>query len=278
MYNSAMSTLPRWRLLQARSTACPPQWSWDSRHQRWTGSIHLWVVAGGRGSLESGGRRFTLAEGDCFALRIRHRQIASQDPKAPLLVHAFSFDVFDARGSSFVPDETDLPIHRHIPDFGFFGTLCRRAVAEWRANRVNTAGRWLAAIQAEIARLDRGTAQTALRNRPRQDTVDALLDRIHLQPGAKLTLPWIATHLGVSQSQARRIFRSFAGAPPRRARTRARIEAAEELLACSDMTVKQIADRLGYCDAFAFSRHFKKHTGLSPAKHRQGLPSDQTSP
>lgn len=47
---------------------------------------------------------------------------------------------------------------------------------------------------------------------------------------------------------------------------------ARKLLACTDMEVKEIADRLGFPDLSSFGKFFKKETGLSPSlfRKRQG--------
>ncbi len=49
---------------------------------------------------------------------------------------------------------------------------------------------------------------------------------------------------------------------------RRRVQEAEQVLRFSDLTVGEIAYRLGYSDPFHFSRQFKKTTGLSPSGYR----------
>ena len=46
-------------------------------------------------------------------------------------------------------------------------------------------------------------------------------------------------------------------------------EAVKALLLDSDLTIDAIGQLLGYADRFAFSRQFRKHTGMPPATFRR---------
>ncbi|MGN1121890.1 MAG: helix-turn-helix domain-containing protein, partial [Eubacteriales bacterium] len=47
-----------------------------------------------------------------------------------------------------------------------------------------------------------------------------------------------------------------------------RIAKACDMLKYSDRRISEIAESAGFCDIFYFSRMFKKHMGVSPAKYR----------
>ena len=51
--------------------------------------------------------------------------------------------------------------------------------------------------------------------------------------------------------------------------TRYRLSRACELLRHAPLSVDEIAAEVGYPDALTFSRLFKKHIGVSPAKYRK---------
>jgi AraC-like DNA-binding protein len=57
---------------------------------------------------------------------------------------------------------------------------------------------------------------------------------------------------------------------PREAKQAARIESAKSFLRNSDHSVTRIAELLGYCDIYLFSRQFKRHTGQTPTEWKRG--------
>jgi two-component system response regulator YesN len=48
-----------------------------------------------------------------------------------------------------------------------------------------------------------------------------------------------------------------------------RLQEAENMLLCTDLSIAEIGDRVGWEDQFYFSRTFKKNTGLSPGDFRR---------
>lgn len=81
--------------------------------------------------------------------------------------------------------------------------------------------------------------------------------------------PAVAARVGLSYSTLRREFRRVFGVAPGDYRIRRRIEAATGML--TSARVKEVAERLGYSDAFAFSAQFKRFVGVSPQAFRRGL-------
>ncbi len=80
----------------------------------------------------------------------------------------------------------------------------------------------------------------------------------------------IAAAAGIGVAHLCRLFRRFAGITPGAYRDRRRAALAEDLLADTDLSLGAIAERLGYPDAFAFSRAFKRTTGQAPSHWREG--------
>jgi AraC-like DNA-binding protein len=75
--------------------------------------------------------------------------------------------------------------------------------------------------------------------------------------------------LGGSYTWARHRFRALAGCSPDAWRRARRMETARSLLLGSDLDLTQVAERLGYADAFAFSRQFARAQGMPPGRFRQ---------
>ena len=63
-------------------------------------------------------------------------------------------------------------------------------------------------------------------------------------------------------------FRSYAGMSPTKYRNSIRINVAKSDLLNTNMTVKEIAEKVGFDDAFYFSRIFRSITGTSPKAFR----------
>ncbi len=73
---------------------------------------------------------------------------------------------------------------------------------------------------------------------------------------------------GLSYDRFRRKFSAALGVAPAQYRLGRRIDRAAEKLATSDVSLKEIATELGFCDEFHFSKLFKRRTGLSPSAYR----------
>jgi AraC-like DNA-binding protein len=72
-----------------------------------------------------------------------------------------------------------------------------------------------------------------------------------------------------------RLFRKHLGITPSAYRERLRFEQACRLLHTTDLSVKEISERLGYCDQLYFSAAFRKRAGYPPTVYRRkqsGLP------
>lgn len=80
----------------------------------------------------------------------------------------------------------------------------------------------------------------------------------------------IAEHIGVDRKYLRNLFFRYVGVSTKDYLMNIRIERAKELLVNSDLSVSDVAMSVGYPDALAFSKIFKKHTELSPTEYRMG--------
>lgn len=74
----------------------------------------------------------------------------------------------------------------------------------------------------------------------------------------------------LSKSRFEHVFKEYTGTTPLGYIFRLRIKAAMNLLETTELRVSQIAEEVGFTDANYFTRVFKKHTGMSPAKYRNG--------
>ena len=85
-----------------------------------------------------------------------------------------------------------------------------------------------------------------------------------------LTLSDLASLLNLSQRQTQRLLRDNFGKTFSQKLTDARMAAASQLLAGTDLSVTEIAERSGYSSIEHFSAAFHRHMGCSPREYRKG--------
>ncbi len=97
--------------------------------------------------------------------------------------------------------------------------------------------------------------------------------------GENLELPMdyarLAAGFGLSYERFRKVFTTEVGLPPARWRQQRRIERAKELLIAGRLTLPAIAERLGFCDQYFFSRQFTSATGRPPARFRRDFGAER---
>ncbi len=79
----------------------------------------------------------------------------------------------------------------------------------------------------------------------------------------------LAADLGISETSLNRLFRTALKTSPQKYRASCKIELAKELLLHSVMSIKEIADKTGFCNQFHFSREFLSYTGEAPSLFRK---------
>ena len=84
-----------------------------------------------------------------------------------------------------------------------------------------------------------------------------------------LSVDDIARQCNVSTSYLRACFLRTYGMSITRYRERLRIEEAEILIRSGFFKLHEIAEQLGYCDIFHFTKNFTKAKGVSPSRYRE---------
>ncbi|WP_282577141.1 helix-turn-helix transcriptional regulator [Streptomyces lichenis] len=80
-----------------------------------------------------------------------------------------------------------------------------------------------------------------------------------------------ADALGVSAGYLAEAVKAATGRTPGELIREARVGEAKRLLACTDLTVRQVALRTGMSDPAYFCRFFRRETGVSPGDFRRGV-------
>jgi AraC-like DNA-binding protein len=105
----------------------------------------------------------------------------------------------------------------------------------------------------------------------RDDLVGRALTLLHGQPGRPWTLAELARESASSRSNLSRQFTLLVGQPPMQYLTRWRMQVAANLLRQNTAKVANVAAEVGYDSEAAFSRAFKRATGLAPGQFRRTL-------
>ncbi|MGH7518468.1 MAG: AraC family transcriptional regulator [Gemmatimonadales bacterium] len=103
----------------------------------------------------------------------------------------------------------------------------------------------------------------------RDEVVGRALTLLHGRPGHPWTLAELAREAAASRSNLAKRFTELVGQPPMQYLTQWRMQVAANLLAQSGAKVATIGAEVGYDSEAAFSRAFKKATGLAPGAWRE---------
>jgi AraC-like DNA-binding protein len=180
----------------------------------------------------------------------------------------------------FEPLLRALPRMLHIPNVApmkhdWLWTLIEATLAESRSQRVGSSSvlaKLSELIFIEVVRryaedLPPGTGSWLAGIADIQ--IGRALRGIHAQPSRAWTLEALAREAGLSRSALAERFVSTLGVPPMSYIQSWRMQIAEGLLVGGSATIGQIAAQVGYESEGAFSRAFRRKTGVSPAVRRQ---------
>jgi AraC-like DNA-binding protein len=88
-------------------------------------------------------------------------------------------------------------------------------------------------------------------------------------PSGWLTPQEVATQVGLNYENFRKRFVQLTRESPGRYLKRRRIEWACASIYHGEHSFKHIADTLGFCDVFHFSKAFKQEIGVTPSEYRR---------
>jgi AraC-like DNA-binding protein len=177
----------------------------------------------------------------------------------------------------FNPLLASLPRRLHIRNMSqvWLGTFTRQLTEESRLGRpgADTVLTRLAELMfIEVLRRyleELPPGQTGWLAGLRDEVVGRVLTLLHGQPGYAWTLDELARRADSSRSNLAKRFAELVGQPPMQYLTQWRMQVAANLLAQSGAKIAAIGSEIGYDSEAAFSRAFKRATGLAPGTWRQ---------
>ena len=105
----------------------------------------------------------------------------------------------------------------------------------------------------------------------RDPQVGRAIALVHQRPEEAWSVASLAAAVALSRSAFAERFGELVGTSPMQYVTRLRMHRANELMRSENLSVAQLADRLGYESEPAFSRAFKRHMGVPPGAARQQI-------
>ncbi len=102
-----------------------------------------------------------------------------------------------------------------------------------------------------------------------QAQMNKLAARAQMEGGLKLTVAEMAMTVGLSESWFNKVFKNTTGQTPLQWQLGRRVELAQKIMLESDMTVTDVAAKLGFTDQAHLTRTFRQVVGDTPASWRR---------
>jgi AraC-like DNA-binding protein len=232
----------------------------------------LVYIARGRGVFRSEGTESPVEEGTVIAIFPDVRHAYHPDPSTGWEEYWVGFrgpSVDRLLASGFhVPGHPLIAVGLEPSILSIFDDIFRTVKVQEPFYQIR-AGALVFLLLAEIHKLESkskqqsGTAQLVERVKfLMSENIDGTID-----------LDGMSDRLGVGKARFYESFKSYTGMTPYQYFIHLKINRAKELLGSEGVSVKEAAFRLGFDDAYYFSRLFRKKTGLSPSAWRGGRKS-----
>ena len=101
--------------------------------------------------------------------------------------------------------------------------------------------------------------------------IDQMLLMLEENYGEQVTLSSIAEQLGLSPSYVSRIFKEEQGVTFLEYLTEVRMKFGKQLIATTNLKIKEIGERVGYVKTTYFIKLFKEATGMTPGEYRKHM-------
>ncbi|TWU46897.1 AraC family transcriptional regulator [Rubripirellula reticaptiva] len=221
------------------------------------------LVTEGRGELMLDGESFTLSPGNVFAYgpKTAHR-IANQAPSRmrKFYVDFVGQEAFQLASDAGLMDSCPLRVTRMHELVEVFEMLDREARAD-----SDTAGE----VCNQLLRLLLiKIRQCCLADSPMMPRAYATYERVRQHIESEYlrlhTIEEVASECDVTPIHLSRLFRRFGGVGAYRYLLRIKMNHAAEMLLEERLLIKEVAERMGFSDAFQFSRAFKRVYGIPP--------------
>ena len=244
--------------------ACTSNWTWET--QEGHSDYDLWTVFGGEATLTVGGKQMEVKEGSSILLppntSIRGFH---HNPEKPLSVINVHFD-FMQSGEIAYPFELES---RFIVNAVFFREVLCKIILHHYQEQNDEALAYLSVALIEFNQSPQ-IDKPNYANGEHVSLIQNICRKINEDIASYASLSSIALSYGYSTTYLGKLFHSVTGVSFSNYIKSARINQAKTLLRTTDLSVAEIAERLGYYDACHFVKNFKSAVGCQPAAYKRG--------
>ena len=235
---------------------------------------HLHVILAGKGVMKVGGMTFHLHKNQAFLLKPGDKIFYQADMEHPW---EYCWITIDGSLAKEYLEECGFADGVYTRDlFGDpqeFSLLVRKLLSLSEITLANDIRRTAIAMEYLALLMDSTLSEEQQVSRRRYDYspdvyVSHAVNFIQLNY-AKIRVNDIAKYIGINRSYLTKIFTRKIGVSPQEYLMEYRMNRGKELLTCTELSVQEIAQRVGYENPLTFSKMFKRTCGLSPRHYRQ---------
>lgn len=233
--------------------------------------FHMHFILSGKGTLEMDGTAYQLGPGDLFVIpegQANYYYADSEDPWYYTWVAFNGSRVWEYLAAAGLgPGKMTRPCYAPTGQYHALIQEILEARSLTRANELRRMGCLYAifALLAHSWQMSRGEGRVT--GYPRDEHINHAIQYLHTNL-REATVAGMAEYTGLNRSYISTLFRREVHFAPQEYLTRLRMEKAARMLEGTRRPVNEIADAVGYEDALAFSKAFKRRYGQSPRKYR----------
>lgn len=229
-------------------------------------------VVGGRGHLELDKQSYELRTGSAFSYGPHTPHRIESDSKQPL--EKYFIDLYGTPAELLLEKSGwRHPTHRPNIQTLRIGTLIGSILHDEANNQsrpeiIQTTLLLILLLSHESAGAEVATAGSSAETYQR---VRRFFEQHYFEPGNIVDL---AKRLHLDSTYLTRLFKSFSNETPYLYLNRLRMTRASQLILHHNLQIQEVAQAVGFRDAFHFSTRFKSFHGLSPRQFRERYTSD----
>lgn len=237
-------------------------------------------VMSGTGKYHIEGQIYDVKEGDLLIFNpgVKHQALLAEDSEVPTTEFFVGFSDIQLKGME--PNYIPLPepgnlLHTTGELRQKLFKICSSMDAE---KAMSSHGRYFVmkaflmqmlvyVIRSQQPKPVENTGGCSFESVNKKYVVEQIVSYFEDHYSEKISLDRIAENMYLSTFYISKIFKSETGDAPIRHLINIRLEKAKEILEQNPgMSIKEVAARVGYEDAYHFSKQFKKHYGISPSQ------------